>query len=75
MSMTDSIHEANEDSSNIADQIVSIDSQGELVSNEMQTVSAATEEQAASATEIADASEALSRLAADLQNSLQKFRF
>jgi len=45
------------------------------VANEMQTVSAATEEQSASASEIADASHALSQLAADLQNSLKKFRF
>jgi methyl-accepting chemotaxis protein len=41
----------------------------------MENVSAASEEQSASASEIADASNSLAKLAQDLQNSLNKFRF
>jgi len=46
-----------------------------LVATEMESVSAASEEQSASAAEIADASTALAELAQSLQNSLQKFKF
>lgn len=73
--MANAVQVANEDSCNIADQVVNISVQVDTVSNEMQNVSAATEEQAASAAEIADASESLSKLAIELQNALQKFRF
>ena len=48
---------------------------GGLVATEMESVSAASEEQSASASEIADASTALAELAQSLQNSLQKFKF
>ena len=41
----------------------------------MENVSAATEEQSASAGEIATASESLSKLAQELTNSLQKFQY
>ena len=52
-----------------------IDGQGKKVSMEMESVSAATEEQSASSAEIATASDSLAKLAQELQNSLQKFRF
>lgn len=58
-----------------AEQVDTIDQQGARVSNEMQTVSAATEEQSASAAEIATASNSLSKLATDLQVSLNQFKF
>ncbi|WP_269318762.1 hypothetical protein [Anaerovibrio lipolyticus] len=41
----------------------------------MQSVSAATEEQSASAEEIASASDALAKLAQDVQTVLRKFKF
>ena len=64
-----------EDTNHIAIQVGNIDQQGARVSDEMQTVSAATEEQSASATEIASASTSLSRLANDLQMALSRFKF
>jgi len=45
------------------------------VADEMQSVSAATEEQSASAEEIASASDALAKLAQDVQTGLRKFKF
>jgi len=45
------------------------------VASEMESVSAASEEQSASAGEIATASDSLSRMAQDLSESLQKFRY
>ena len=50
-----------------------IKKQSSKISEETQTVSAATEEQSASMQEIAAASTHLSKLAADLQNEIQKF--
>lgn len=51
-----------------------IKEQSGKISQETETVSAATEEQSASMEEIAAASTHLSKLAADLQNEIQKFK-
>ena len=52
-----------------------IDAGARRVVDEMQSVSAATEEQSASAEEIASASDALAKLAQDVQTVLRKFKF
>ena len=52
-----------------------IDAGARRVADEMQSVSAATEEQSASAEEIASASDALAKLAQDVQTVLRKFKF
>lgn len=61
--------------STVTDNITSINAQGMAVAEEMQNVSAATEEQSASAEEIASASDALAKLASEQQASLQRFNF
>ena len=61
--------------STVTDNITSINAQGMAVAEEMQNVSAATEEQSASAEEIASASDALAKLASEQQASLQRFKF
>ena len=61
--------------STVTDNINSINAQGMAVAEEMQNVSAATEEQSASAEEIASASDALAKLASEQQASLQRFKF
>ena len=63
------------DATAITDHIQEIDAQGATVAGEMQNVSAVSEEQSASAAEIASASDSLAELAQNLQNSLQKFKF
>ena len=60
---------------NVKEKSANILEKGTQVSGEMENVSAASEEQSASASEIADASNSLAKLAQDLQNSLNKFRF
>ena len=52
-----------------------ISGNGGQVVNEMESVSAASEQQSASAGEIATASDALAQLATDLSESLSKFRY
>ena len=54
---------------------MTIDRHGKKVGEEMQSVSAATEEQSASAEEIASASDALAKLAQEMQLSLRKFQY
>ena len=61
--------------STVTDNITLINAQGMAVAEEMQNVSAATEEQSASAEEIASASDALAKLASEQQASLQRFKF
>lgn len=61
--------------STVTDNITLINAQGMAVAEEMQNVSAATEEQSASAEEIASASDALAKLASEQQASLQRFNF
>jgi len=73
--MAEAIKIVTADTDHIAEQVDTIDQQGARVSNEMQTVSAATEEQSASPAEIATASNSLSKLATDLQVSLNQFKF
>ncbi|WP_019554444.1 methyl-accepting chemotaxis protein [Propionispira raffinosivorans] len=58
---------------NVVNSTENIKKQSSKISEETQTVSAATEEQSASMQEIAAASTHLSKLAADLQNEIQKF--
>ena len=55
--------------------MVEIDTGAKRVNDEMQSVSAATEEQSASAQEIASASDALAKLAQEVQILLGKFQF
>jgi len=69
------VQAADKDASDITNQVKTINAQGHKVSDEMQTVSAATQEQSASAEEIATASSSLAKLAQDLQESLVKFQF
>lgn len=70
-----SVQSAGEDTERVTEQVAVIEKQGRKVADEMQTVSAASEEQSASASEIATASEALAHLAAQLQETLQNFKF
>ena len=69
------VQSAGEDTERSTKQMAVIEQQGRKVADEMQTVSAASEEQSASASEIATASEALAHLAGQLQETLQKFQF
>ncbi len=73
--MTTSVRSASTDADNISLQVTRIGDQGKSVSSEMETVSASTEEQSASSTEIASASTSLSKLAEQLQTSLNSFKF
>ena len=61
-------------SQQIITSVKAIDSLSKNAAGEAQTVSAATEEQSASMDEIASSSQALSRLAMDLQETVGKFR-
>jgi methyl-accepting chemotaxis protein len=58
----------------IVNSVKEIDSLTKTGGGEMQTVSAATEEQSASIEEIASSSQALAKLAQDLQAAVNKFR-
>ncbi|MDD6134704.1 MAG: HAMP domain-containing methyl-accepting chemotaxis protein [Selenomonadaceae bacterium] len=73
--MASSIENVANDASVITNHIQEIDAQGATVAGEMQNVSAVSEEQSASAAEIASASDSLAELAQNLQNSLKKFKF
>ena len=59
----------------IEEKTQSIAGSGGKVVNEMESVSAASEEQSASAGEIATASDSLAQLAQDLSESLQRFKY
>ena len=59
----------------IEEKTQSIADSGGKVVNEMESVSAASEEQSASAGEIATASDSLAQLAQDLSESLQRFKY
>ena len=52
-----------------------IDKGAKHVADNMQSISAATEQQSASAQEVASASDALARQAQEVQENLQKFQF
>ena len=52
-----------------------IDKGSKQVADNMQSISAATEEQSASAEEIASASDSLARQAQEVQENLKKFQF
>ena len=67
--------ESAEAAQRIAELIMAIQKDTDAAVASMQTVSAATEEQSASASEIATASGSLAKLAQDLQASLGKFQF
>ncbi|WP_033169096.1 methyl-accepting chemotaxis protein [Selenomonas sp. ND2010] len=73
--MAASIKNVADDANVITNHIQEIDAQGATVAGEMQNVSAVSEEQSASAAEIASASDSLAELAQNLQNSLKKFKF
>ena len=59
----------------ITNHMEQIDTGAAKVADNMQSISAATEEQSASAQEIASASDSLARQAQDVQEKLQKFKF
>lgn len=63
------------DSENIEQKITAIDGHSHKVLEDMQSASAATEEQTASADEIATASDALAKLAQNMKDSLKKFKY
>lgn len=73
--MADAIRGVANNTSAITGTINDIDNQGKKVAMEMESVSAATEEQSASSAEIATASDSLAKLAQELQGSLDRFRF
>ena len=73
--MTQAIDVVTDDTDNITNNVMTIDKQGKKVAEEMQSVSAATEQQSASAQEIASASDALAKLAQEMQLSLRKFQY
>lgn len=74
-SMAVAIRGVADDAGVINHHIEDIDTQGARVSDEMQNVSAVSEEQSASAAEIASASDSLAKLAQELQDTLRKFKF
>lgn len=74
-SMTEAIRDVAGDAGIIAKHIDDIDAQGTKVEDEMQNVSAVSEEQSASASEIASASDSLAKLAQELQDTLRQFKF
>ena len=63
------------DARSITQSVEAIASHGAKVAEEMQSGSAAAEEQSASAEEIASASDSLAKLAQELQDSVQSFKF
>lgn len=73
--VSDSVAAVTTDAKNVVQQVETIDQYGKQVSADMQSVSAATEEQSSSSEEIAGANDSLSKLAQDLQSSLQRFKY
>ena len=63
------------DTAGVTENVATINAHGKKVVEEMQSVSAATEEQSASAEEIASASDALAKLAEEMQGSLKSFQY
>ena len=63
------------DSENIEQKITAIDGHSHKVLDDMQSASAATEEQTASAEEIASASDALAKLTQNMNHSLKQFKY
>ncbi len=74
-SMAEAIRGVADDAGVISRHIEDIDMQGTRVADEMQNVSAVSEEQSASAAEIASASDSLAKLAQELQDTLRQFKF
>ena len=72
--MRRSVEAVADDTSNVTANIESIDVQGKQVADQMNAVSAATEEQSASAQEIASASDSLAKLAQELQVDIDRFQ-
>ena len=68
------INEAAVGSQRIVSSIKEVENVSRNAAAEAQTVSAATEEQSASMEEIASSSQALAKLASDLQSAVSKFR-
>ena len=73
--MTKAIDIVTGDTENVTQNVMTIDRHGKKDGEEMKSVSAATEEQSASAEEIASASDALAKLAQEMQLSLRKFQY
>lgn len=73
--MTSDLSGVSAEAGKIKEKSEQISDSGGKVSTEMETVSAASEEQSASSNEIANASDSLAHLAADLQESLRRYRF
>ena len=73
--VSDAVEVVAGDSKNIEQKIIAIDGHSRKVLADMQSASAATEEQSASAEEIASASDALAKLTQDMNNSLKKFQY
>lgn len=73
--MTSDLSGVSEEANKIKEKSEKISASGGQVSTEMETVSAASEEQSASSNEIANASDSLAHLAADLQDSLKRYKF
>ncbi len=74
-SMESAVNIVADETKDVTGNIDAIDAQGRTVADEMNSVSAATEEQSASAEEIASASDSLSRLAQELHQEIDKFKF
>jgi len=73
--MDRAIDVVNEDAGNISNSVEDITAKGQVISQHMESVSAATEEQSASSEEIASASETLSNMAHEQQQALKQFKF
>ena len=73
--MTEDLSGVSEEANKIKEKSEKISASGGQVSTEMETVSAASEQQSASSNEIANASDSLAHLAADLQESLRRYKF
>ena len=73
--MSKGVLEVAQQAEGVTHEMGAIDSGARKVADEMQSVSAATEQQSASAEEIASASDALAKLAQDVQSVLRRFKF
>ena len=73
--MVSELHQVGAQTGVVQEKTKNIAGNGGKVVNEMESVSAASEEQSASAGEIATASDSLAQLAQELSESLQKFKY
>jgi len=72
--ISSAIHHMSGGSQKIVMAVRAIDSTGKDITNQTEMIAAATDEEAASMTQITDASQTLSRMAEELQGAVNKFK-